>query len=183
MERLRELPFAPLWVIASLAFVAIWGFAAMSGYAWFGIPFAVMITAIYAVGVSRDRKRFGGRERMREFYHAVYARQLPVFGTADEAARWGQWILDERDRRRTGLALSWFFLALAALCLVLPALLTLKAPDGYAGSLGLPAAGVIGLVGFSWIRFANCRVLAALDALAQQGTARGYGNRLALGQP
>ncbi|WP_282778046.1 hypothetical protein [Nocardia sp. CC201C] len=178
MKRLRELPFAPLWVLAPPVFAAMWGFAAISGFVWFGIPFAVLVTAIFAVGVARERQRYGGRERMRDFYRAVHARQLPILASPYDAIRWGQWIMEERVRRRAGLALSWFFLALAALCLILPALLTVKAPHGYTGSLGLPVAGVIGLVVFSWIRFANQRVLAALDALAQQGTARGYGNRL-----
>ncbi|QOW32149.1 hypothetical protein [Nocardia seriolae] len=127
-------------------------------------------------------ERYGGRERMREFYYAVRTRQLPVLATAGEVTLWGQWILEERDRRRTGFTLSWFFLALAAFCLILPALLALK-PHGYTGGLGFPAVGVIALVGFAWGRFANPRVLAGLDALAQQGTARGYGRGLVMGQP
>ncbi|MEV6771872.1 hypothetical protein AB0N05_24930 [Nocardia sp. NPDC051030] len=179
MERLRELRFAPLWVIVPMACAVLWGIAMVTGVGWFGVPLIVIFTPVFSVSLARERRRFGGRERMREFYECLRARQLPPLTTTDEAIRWNRLIIDERAHRRAGLAMSWFYLALATLGLTLPVLIALTSPHkGYKVGLTMPLAVVIAISGFAWIRFANPRVLAALETLAQQGTERGYGNWL-----
>ncbi|MEV6773565.1 hypothetical protein AB0N05_33530 [Nocardia sp. NPDC051030] len=176
MERLRELRFAPLWVVLPAVWAGLWGYMAVTGFSWFEVFFAACCTPVFVIAVVQERRRYGGRERMREFYDALHARQLPALTTAEEAIRWNRSIIDERTRRRSGLALSWFTLAVGSYCVLVSALLALKSP--YVGGLDMPIVGAIIIATVAWTRFANPRVLAALDALAQQGTEHGYGHWL-----
>ncbi|MEV6769199.1 hypothetical protein AB0N05_11290 [Nocardia sp. NPDC051030] len=184
MERLRELRFAPLWVIALGVGAALFGFAALTGFSYFGVLLAASCTPAFTMGIAGERRRYGGLEQMRQFYDALYFRQLPVLATAEDAIRWHRLIINERTRRRAASAMSWFYVVLAVLCLILPVLVAVADPDNaLGGGLGMPAVGVIVIAAVAWVRFATPRVLAALDALAQQGTERGYGYWLTAGWP
>ncbi|WP_040860744.1 hypothetical protein [Nocardia niigatensis] len=183
VEQLRGLRFAPLWVIVLVAYAALWGFAAAVGFGYFAVLLAAISTPTFPIAIATERRRYGGREQMREFYDVIRARQLPVLTSADEAIRWNRLIIDERTNRRSGLALSWVIVGVASFVLGLPVLFGLAdGGKGYEGSgFGMLVAGILAIAAFAWLRFANPRVLAALDVLAQQGTERGYGSLLTAG--
>lgn len=172
-ERLWELRFAPLWVVVPVVCAVLLGFAALTGFAEFGAALAVGCLPGTVLAIVLERGRYGGRARMRQFYGALRARQLPTLATADEAVRWHHLIVDERTRRRAGLAMSWLLPAISAFCVIYYIIIATEGP--HSNGRTLPVLAVLLLALFAWTRYFTPRILVALDVLAQQGTERGYG--------
>ncbi|WP_282781929.1 hypothetical protein [Nocardia sp. CC201C] len=172
-ERLWELRFAPLRVLVPVVCAVLLGFAALTGFNEFGAALAVGCLPGAVLGIVLERGRYGGRARMRQFYGALRARQLPTLATADEAVHWHRLIVGERTRRRAGLAMSWFLPVISAFCVIYDIIVVPEGPSSSGRTL--PVLAVLLLAVFAWTRYVTPRILVALDVLAQQGAERGYG--------
>ncbi|MEC3916486.1 hypothetical protein [Nocardia sp. CDC160] len=185
MRLVRELRYAPLWVVVVVAglFVSAysWGYMALTGIDRFSVAFwavlCVISMAAVGFGQASIRKRFGGRDQMRRFDTAVRTSQLPTLTSPDEIVQWNQWIVHERNRRQGDRNVAWIWLAASAVVIVLG--IAIPALKGiYSGDLGMALIILTYLGNFAWTRISTPRVLAALAALSTQGTTRGYGHSL-----
>ncbi|WP_306359247.1 hypothetical protein [Nocardia sp. CC227C] len=179
---LRDLHYAPTWVLTLTFTVAVWTLYAVFTPWLFAVVAALLIGATFSAVTAVVRGRYGGRRTMRAFFDAVHARELPDLHTDDEIRRWHRIITAERVRRRRDLTGARLYLIGAFIFAMIAAI-------GIGGRTGISPT-VIQLLAAAWfvyryfrVRSVNTDVLATLEVFAEQGTQRGYGRHLPENSP